>query len=250
MAGSSTCLNAAVPGAARRPGGHPLPARHRRSVHHRDRDQHDRCRRRLAGRPALRRRSGRPSEADYARLDAEAGAVPARRRRRGRAAGPRRWRADRSRRSRRVRRAVPPARPGGAGSGGPRRGRLRDRRPARPAALGRRPGHRAARLRRRHPPGVVDPDQGRRAGIPSGPSRATRRWRRGDAGRARCRRLSRSGRGDRAVRPARAAGRAGSGDPRGVRGKPVPPTARSRARAAVRRRSNGRSVDSSVRSGG
>ena len=62
MAGSSTCLNAVVERAARRPRGHALPARRRVVVHDRDGDQHDRRGRRLVGRPPLRRSDrARPS---------------------------------------------------------------------------------------------------------------------------------------------------------------------------------------------
>ncbi len=96
MAGSSTCLNAAVPApldvlaVTHYP--HVVPG----PFTHRDRDQHDRGGGRLAGRARLRRdgRAG-PTAADYARLDARGRGRPARRGRRRRAAGARRRRADR-----------------------------------------------------------------------------------------------------------------------------------------------------------
>ena len=54
MAGSSTCLNAAVPRTVADPAGHALSARRAGAVHDGDRDQHDRRGRGLGGGPALR----------------------------------------------------------------------------------------------------------------------------------------------------------------------------------------------------
>ena len=118
-------------------------------------------------------RSGRPSAADYARLDAEAGRVPPGSD--GVVALP--VLGDGERTDPDIRGAFAGLSlapwPGSPGPGRSRGRGLRDRRPARPAPLGRRTGHRAARLRRRHPPGRRG--RGSRPmswGSPSGPSRA------------------------------------------------------------------------------
>ena len=117
MAGSSTCLNAAVTKPLTRAGGDPLPARHPGAVHHGDGHQHDGGGHRLDRRPAVR--APRPA-CRHGRLRA-----PRPRSRIG--AGRSRWgarppgaggrRTDRSGPARRLHRDLAATRPSGAGAG-------------------------------------------------------------------------------------------------------------------------------------
>ena len=112
MAGSSTCLNAAVPSRSTSSRvthyPHVVPGRTR------PRPGSTRPARPSPGSPArlYGGRPGRPTAADYARLDAEAARGPAGRGRRPRPAGPRRRRADRPGPARGRHRPVAPPRAG------------------------------------------------------------------------------------------------------------------------------------------
>ena len=157
MAGSSTCLNAAVAAPLDVLSRHPLPARRRPGVHDRDGPQHDGCGGRLGGRPALRRAAGVRIAERLRTARSEAGGRPAGRRRRrcpwrssATASGPIPACAARSPglSLRHGRAAIARAVLEGVA--------FAIRRPARPAPVRRRAGHRAAGLGRRHSPGRLE----------------------------------------------------------------------------------------------
>ena len=176
MAGSSTCLNAAVPApldvlaVTHYPHVVPGPYTTETGI-----NTTGAAVAWLAG-LAYGGRSGRPTAADYARLDAEAGAVPPGAD--GVVALPVLGDGERTDPDLRGAVAGLSLRHGRAALARAilEGRRVHDRRPAR-AAPGRwRPGRRAARVRRRYPPRVVDADQGRRrSGSRSGRSPATPR---------------------------------------------------------------------------